>query len=235
MAQNVEGERRRIRVGHDLFVQEEVTTNEEGFLKLKLLDDTYFTIGPDSAIILDEFIYKTETDEGQIRIRILRGVFRFITGKIAKQNPEQMSVELPVGIIGIRGTQVAGEAKPNESLVVKEKDSNGADAGHTVVLRNTVNGQSLETLITEVGHGSRVRRGEAPSPSGPIDSSELGRLDGLLMSPFDRMTQSGGLDALDQVDQFFGGGNGPGSPDTRAIGLDSREEQKSDLNESEGS
>ena len=43
---------------------------------------------------------------GKITARVTKGLFRFVTG-IARRDPAKMKVKLPVGTIGIRGTQAA--------------------------------------------------------------------------------------------------------------------------------
>ena len=51
------------------------------------------------------------TDSGKVTASVAKGVFRFITGKIARKKPEDMTVRLPTATIGIRGTIVAGAVR----------------------------------------------------------------------------------------------------------------------------
>jgi hypothetical protein len=110
-------EGRAVASGEPLFLGDAVTTEDDGQLQILLLDETVFTIGPRSAVVIDEFVYDPATDAGKISAQILKGVFRFVTGRIAHKNPEQMKVRLPAGLIGVRGTCVSGRVEGERSTV----------------------------------------------------------------------------------------------------------------------
>ncbi|MFA6317453.1 MAG: FecR family protein [Elusimicrobiota bacterium] len=95
--------------GKEVYLHDAVTTDADGRMQILLLDETVFTIGPNSSLVLDEFVYDPKVGEGKMTARVTKGVFRFVTGKIARENPEKMKVKLPVGVIGIRGTMVAAK------------------------------------------------------------------------------------------------------------------------------
>jgi hypothetical protein len=102
---------RVVESGKPLFLNDHVTTDAAGRLQVMLLDETIFTIGPDSDMVLDEFVYDPAKSTGKVAARVTKGVFRFVTGKVAQKNPDNMQVKLPVGTIGIRGTMAAGEVR----------------------------------------------------------------------------------------------------------------------------
>jgi len=91
--------------GGALFLNDQVTTDAKGKLQVMLLDETIFTVGPNSKVALDEFVYDPGNDAGKVSVKITKGAFRFITGKVARKEPANMKVKLPTGTIGIRGTQ----------------------------------------------------------------------------------------------------------------------------------
>ncbi|MBI5882485.1 MAG: FecR domain-containing protein, partial [Elusimicrobia bacterium] len=94
--------------GKEVYLRDAVTTDAQGRMQVMLLDETVFTIGPNSSLVLDEFVYDPGTGAGKMTARVTKGVFRFVTGKIARETPSNMRVKLPVGVIGIRGTIVMG-------------------------------------------------------------------------------------------------------------------------------
>jgi hypothetical protein len=64
-----------------------------------------FTIGPSSSLILDSFVYDPSTGAGSIAASFLKGVFRWVTGNIARRKaPYNEMLNMPVGTFGIRGT-----------------------------------------------------------------------------------------------------------------------------------
>jgi hypothetical protein len=96
-----------------------VTTGPDGRFQVLLLDETIFTLGPNSDMVLDEFVYDPNTSAGKIIASLAKGTFRFVTGKIAHTNPDNLKVKLAVGTIGPRGTDFETEVSPDGSGYVK--------------------------------------------------------------------------------------------------------------------
>ncbi len=90
--------------GMPVYLGDRITTTSRSGMQILLLDETVFTIGPNSDIAIDEFVYDPATGDGRIVADMARGVMRFVTGKIPLNNPSSMDINLPVGSIGIRGT-----------------------------------------------------------------------------------------------------------------------------------
>ena len=90
--------------GMPVYLGDRITTSAGAGMQVLLLDETVFTIGPNSDIAIDEFVYDPATGDGRIVADMAKGVMRFVTGKIPLNNPSSMDVNLPVGSIGIRGT-----------------------------------------------------------------------------------------------------------------------------------
>ncbi|HLW74516.1 MAG TPA: hypothetical protein VKT74_05560 [Gammaproteobacteria bacterium] len=92
--------------GMPIFLNEHVVTGSTGRLQVLLLDETVFTIGPDSDMVLDDFVYDPATNLGKISAQITKGVFRFVTGKVRSSQPYEMKVTTPVDCLCFRGTDV---------------------------------------------------------------------------------------------------------------------------------
>ncbi|WP_288348762.1 FecR domain-containing protein [uncultured Thalassospira sp.] len=90
--------------GMPVYLGDRIITSPNSGMQILLLDETVFTIGPDSDVAIDEFVYDPATGDGRIVADMARGVMRFVTGKIPLNNPSSMDINLPVGSIGIRGT-----------------------------------------------------------------------------------------------------------------------------------
>jgi len=103
--------------GESVFIGEEVNTDSKGQLQILLLDETVFTIGPHSSIIIDKFVYDPKSHDGEIRASITKGIFRYVSGKIAAKKSDNVSVKLPTAVIGFRGTIVGGLVNPNGSAL----------------------------------------------------------------------------------------------------------------------
>lgn len=102
---------RQVKSGEPIFLGDAITSGANSGLQVMLMDETVFTIGPNSQISIDEFVYDPSTSTGKVTASVAKGVFRFITGKIARKRPEDMTVRLPTATIGIRGTIVGGAVR----------------------------------------------------------------------------------------------------------------------------
>ncbi len=108
---------RSLSSGDPIYLGDVIRTGDKGGLQVMLLDETVFTLGPQSQMIVDEFVYNPEKKGGRLDVTLAKGVFRFVTGKIARDEPENVELKLPVGSIGIRGTIGAAKIEGDESLV----------------------------------------------------------------------------------------------------------------------
>lgn len=156
--------------GKPLFLNDRVTTEAGGRLQVMLLDETVFTIGPNSDLTLDEFVYDPATSAGKVSAKVTKGVFRFVTGKVARREPGSMKIKMPVGTIGIRGTIAAGQVGGTESTVILLGPGAGNNAGENPGSVGVANGGS-EVSLDKPGFGTTVS-GELP-PSPPADMSDI--------------------------------------------------------------
>lgn len=177
---SLSGEERVLGSGDPVCAGDTVSTGENSKMQILLLDQTVFTIGASSSIKLDEFVYDPATSEGKVNADIIQGAFRFISGKIAHQKPENMSVDLPAGVIGIRGTFVAGQSEGDRSLVVLLGGPSGQNSG-AINVSNDVNGQSAGVDINQGGMGTIIGGANIPpTPPFPVPLQDLMNLAGAL-------------------------------------------------------
>ncbi len=108
-----------IESGKPVFLNQHVITGEAGHLQVLLLDGTVFTMGQNSDMVLDDFVYDPASDQHTIMAKLTKGVFRWVTGKTARKDPASMKVILPVGTIGPRGTDFEATVLEDESGDVK--------------------------------------------------------------------------------------------------------------------
>jgi hypothetical protein len=166
-----------IESGRPIYLGDEISTDSEGTLQVLLLDQTVFTIGPNSTLVIDAFIYDPATETGKVKAAVAKGVFRFVTGKIARKNPEDMEVDVPTGTIGIRGTIVAGEVEGSRALIVLlgpgENNNTGSKEG-AVLLQAKGSGEKL--FVARTGFGAVLESGKTPGHSFKVSGQDLGRI-----------------------------------------------------------
>ena len=93
--------RRTLLIGSSVFSQENVITTEKGQAQMLFLDESALTIGPNSEVVLDEFVYDPNTKTGKLALTATKGLFRLVGGRISKTNP--VILKTPTATIGIRG------------------------------------------------------------------------------------------------------------------------------------
>ena len=105
--------------GSKIFFGDTIVSNNNSNAQILFLDQTILTLGEDTELTIDEFIYDPNSHEGSFVSNVKSGTVKFITGQISKKNPENLEVKFPSGTLGARGTEfvVLAENK-NESTVV---------------------------------------------------------------------------------------------------------------------
>ena len=85
----------------DLFENERIQTDDRGVTQVLLLDGTNLTVGPNSDLVIDRFVYDPDTSAGEFAAELGRGVLRFVGGQISKRG--RAAITTPVAVIGVRG------------------------------------------------------------------------------------------------------------------------------------
>jgi hypothetical protein len=114
-----DGTVRTIKSGDPLVLNGHITSGPDSRLQILLADETVFTIGPNADMVLDKFVYDPDVNTEKFTARIVRGVFRLVTGRIARRQPDTMNVRLNVGVIGIRGTDFEILTEPGQTGYIK--------------------------------------------------------------------------------------------------------------------
>ena len=95
-----------------LYEKDIVKTGAKGSVGVILKDDTVLSLGPDSELLLAEFMFAPREGKLSLVARLLKGTATFISGIIAKLAPDNARLETPSATIGIRGTHVLVSVLP---------------------------------------------------------------------------------------------------------------------------
>ena len=95
------GEARVLFIGSDVFRNEVIRTDVSGLAHLSFLDHSSLTVGPNSELVIDRFVYDPDSDTGELTLSATKGVLRFVGGALSKQ--DAVEIKTPVGSLGIRG------------------------------------------------------------------------------------------------------------------------------------
>jgi len=95
------------REGMHLLLNDILQTSADGLLGAILQDGTRISLGPNTELKIDRFLYEPAEGKFGLLLRLGRGVLAYISGKIAQFSPDSVTVETPVGVLGLRGTHFA--------------------------------------------------------------------------------------------------------------------------------
>ena len=74
----------RMKVGADVAMGDRVRTNRNGQVELKFTDETKLVVGPNSSLVIESYLLRSEKRANNFTIRALGGSFRMISGKSQK-------------------------------------------------------------------------------------------------------------------------------------------------------
>jgi hypothetical protein len=83
-----------------------VATDAQGAIGLVFSDDTLISMGPNTELVIDDYLFEPLEKELSFVARIIRGTVSFLSGQIARLSPETVQLVMPAATIGVRGTHV---------------------------------------------------------------------------------------------------------------------------------
>ncbi len=102
-------------VGADIFIGDRVVTGAKGQVQIKFSDQTELVVGPNSALLIEDYLLRNDDSAGKFAINALSGTFRFTTGRAPK---DRYIIETPTGTIGVRGTSFDFNSSTQETRVL---------------------------------------------------------------------------------------------------------------------
>ena len=82
-----------------------LVTGKDGRISLSFIDNTRFSVGPNSRILVNEFAYDRTRQQGTFLTQVDRGSLAIVSGHIAKSGRDAMKVRTPNSLLGVRGTR----------------------------------------------------------------------------------------------------------------------------------
>jgi len=98
--------------GQVVFANDALRTGGDGSVGITLMDDTRLSLGPNSEVRLERYVYAPAEGGFGMVLNFVRGVAAYVSGRIAKLAPDSIRLETPAAIVGVRGTTVAVRVDP---------------------------------------------------------------------------------------------------------------------------
>jgi hypothetical protein len=92
-------------VGARLETADVVKTGADGSIGITMTDNSLLSAGPSSVLSLDRYAFDPTTNEGRFDTSLRSGTVAIVSGRLAKQSPDAMTVRTPTATLGVRGTE----------------------------------------------------------------------------------------------------------------------------------
>ncbi len=101
VARETSGDTRTIVLGQSIAHKERIQTTAAGSVQLLFLDKTSMTIGPNSDVSIDEYVYDPQANSGKLAATLAKGAMRFVGGQISHNG--EATIKTATAVVGIRG------------------------------------------------------------------------------------------------------------------------------------
>ena len=165
---------KELKTGDKIYLGDTILSGTNSGAQLLLLDQSTFTIGSDSEVVMDTFIYDPKNNDGKIVSIVKKGSLKVISGLISKKNPDNLIVEVPEGTLGSRGTEfqtiVNNKAKETRTLLIGPGKNNTLGLRPGAVL---VSNQYGNTMLNKPYSFTKMKKGSAPEKARQITKRQL--------------------------------------------------------------
>jgi hypothetical protein len=175
---------RQLVIGQDVIFNEHITTTAGGQTQLLFLDESSMTIGPNSDLTIDQFVYDPKTGTGKLAMSATRGLMRYVGGKLSK-NEDAVTLRTATATLAVRGgsflTKFDSDKTDAAFLYGKSLKVTGAVCDPQIVERPGYGSTTPQItgavcdpqIIKRPGYGSTTLKGGAPSAPYPVPPEQL--------------------------------------------------------------
>ena len=107
---------KQLNIGKSIFYNERINTTASGLVQVLLVDGSTFTVGPNSNLVIDKFVYDPNKKTGEVVATFSKGAMRFVGGRLSK-NDGGVTVKTPAGSLAIRGGIVQAAFTGNAHII----------------------------------------------------------------------------------------------------------------------
>ena len=96
-------------IGMRVLAGDELHTARAASVGVTFADNSVVSLGPNSRYSVERFRFNSTTHQGEFTSRLGRGSLAMVSGKLAKQSPDAVTVRTPSTMLGVRGTRFVVE------------------------------------------------------------------------------------------------------------------------------
>jgi hypothetical protein len=100
------------RAGEPIYSGDTIRTAKTGSVGIVLADDSSLSLGPESEIVLKDYLFNPKEGKFSFLTRMVKGTFAYLSGIIGKLSPDSIRLEIPDATIAVRGTRLLVKVEP---------------------------------------------------------------------------------------------------------------------------
>jgi hypothetical protein len=125
-------------LGAQVVHNERIETDAKGSVQLLFIDRTTMNIGPNSSVVIDNYVFDPNRGTGSLTLTMSKGLLRFVGGSVTHDG--SATIKTPTATMGIRGgtaqfsvgphgTQATflGSNQPGGGIFIKDHHGGGTD------------------------------------------------------------------------------------------------------------
>lgn len=171
LAVGADGRTRTLQRDGEVFAGDTVATLGRARTLLLFRDQSKYELGADTRMRIATFSYGNSVKEPEASTEIVKGLFRYVSGLIAKSRPRSIAIRTAVATIGIRGTHVIGEVTETSAKIGLLPPEEGSEPS-AIEVSNPHGSVTIDrpNHVTDVPDAS-----SPPSPPRPMDLRAMSR------------------------------------------------------------
>lgn len=96
--------------GDVVYSSELISTYGDAIAEIEFSDGTRLSMGANSEVKLDAFVYDPETNQGALKLTVFRGMTKFVSGRMTS---DSYVLQTPQGVVALRGTELVFFVEPS--------------------------------------------------------------------------------------------------------------------------
>lgn len=155
-----------VKLHDEVLFKDVIQTQDESRTKALFQDDSMLTVGENSRVEIDEYIYNPEKNVRQAVVKLMQGQVRALVSKVFKANGSRFEIHTPSAVAAARGTYFTVWVENGQSGIINIGEKGRVDF--------TSGGM---TVAVDPGFFSIAHEGQAPSAPlphniGPKDNGQ---------------------------------------------------------------
>jgi len=141
-----------VKLHDEVLFKDVIQTQDESRTKALFQDDSMLTVGENSRVEIDEYIYNPEKNVRQAVVKLMQGQVRALVSKVFKANGSRFEIHTPSAVAAARGTYFTVWVENGQSGIINIGEKGRVDF--------TSGGR---TVAVDPGFFSIAHEGHAPS------------------------------------------------------------------------